>query len=193
MNHALLTWNHRLVRRVRRCRVYLLVLFGIFLMSCSALFDEQRGQHAFPENGYREYEGWGFTMHLPEHIEVNSRVCVDFLAYEFLAPSARHHDRMLSAYAGNHPNFPTTASTDARKTSGRIHGLNATFIRWNDETNMCFGDVLIELPVVRYKETGYILPAYLHFFYGGLDEAGKNIVEQMIMSVKACDMSETIH
>jgi hypothetical protein len=68
----------------RKRQWYALLLLGMLLMSCSTLFYGQKEAIPLPDEGYAIYEGWGFALHVPETAEVNSRVCEDFMLYEFL-------------------------------------------------------------------------------------------------------------
>jgi hypothetical protein len=131
--------------------------------------------------GKKTFQADGFSVTIPDTVDVTKRSPVeDFDIYVF----ALQGRPFLSAYAGNHPSFP---SSDA-KGSSRAAEPSKFINDCPSQTILTKKDGVPEWHVLIHLRTGG-WPEYLHFWYTNTEPEQTALAEAIISSTKPSDVS----
>ncbi len=134
------------------------------------------------------YDGWGFTLTLPQGYEVSESVFVDYNLYTIRASQG---DKILSIYSGYHPSFPKRVSKGVpvkRSTVGVSPAKSAMCLNADKSVSR---EVLLQLRSVRetMSESGSG-PMYAHCIYVHLSQRNARIADRIISSIRKRQESE---
>jgi len=122
------------------------------------------------------YRGWGFTVEIPQHMQVNKKNPVDdFELYTF---SNEHGKSILQAYAGNHPKFPKNRPAQAQPEITNIGDLVAKTMVWTNAEGRHYRETLVELSEQMR------VPTSVHFWYEDLPSSDSLVADKIISTVK---------
>jgi len=127
----------------------------------------------------RRYIAWKFELVLPETVGVTTRKpAEDFELYSFFLRDGPKHDPLLTAHAGNFPQFPGELPPNATVEDITIGNLKAKSVMWTDAEGGFNRKVLVFLP----KEFG--VPQKVRLEYSKLSPEERTIADGIIESIK---------
>jgi hypothetical protein len=126
----------------------------------------------------RTFEGWGFTLRVPSTAVVRRESPVeDFELYKFaLMPG--DSAVTLSAFAGNHPRFPSAQRPGGQERVVALGALRGREIAWADGAERRSREVLIELPTSGSR------PQFVHFWYRSIEGAAAKAADAVVTSIQ---------
>lgn len=152
---------------------YMLILLGMYLVgyvnSCTCGQQAQSSLYA----GWTQYHTGGFSVQIPNTVQINEYQKADFYLYSFVTIDAEKKE-LLFGYEGKHPSFGQFAPLDLVGIEHeQINGLEAKIIRWKDTNNLFNCEIVVRL-----------LDIYVHFWYLGLSKEDKDLAEKIIQSIQ---------
>jgi len=128
------------------------------------------------------YDGWGFQVVLPKGVEISkSSPAGDFDLYR-VARSGTTRQRLLTIYAGHHPETGKAVASTARAEQILVGGISADSRTSETPDGMLARELLVKLP--EYPLEGPPWPGYLHIWYRGLNATDAKLADQIIDTIK---------
>ena len=125
------------------------------------------------------YLAWKFELVLPETVDVTTRKpAEDFELYSFFLRDDLKRDPLLTAHAGNFPQFPGELPPDVTVEDITIGNLKAKSVLWTDAGGRFYRKVLVFLP----KDFG--VPQKVRFEYRKLSSEERTVADGIIESIK---------
>ena len=119
------------------------------------------------------YQHEAFQIRVPAGVSVGKKVVADF---DILSLN-RGKTSLMNAYVGGHPSFPSDdAPANQSATHFKLDGLDAKFLRWQDEKGRYNGETLVTI------NQGWA--RVIHFFYRDLSQSDAATAEAIIRSVR---------
>ena len=119
------------------------------------------------------YQHDAFQMRLPTDVAVTKKEVADFDTIAL----TRDKTPLMNAYVGGHPSFPSDdAPAGKSATHFKLNGLDAKFLRWQDEKGRYCGETLVSI------RQGWA--DVIHFYYRDLSQADAATAETIIRSVR---------
>ena len=121
----------------------------------------------------KTYQHEAFQLSVPSDVSVVKKEVADFDSISI----TRDKTRLMGIYVGGHPSFPSDdAPADKSATHFKLDGLDAKFMRWQDEKGRYCGETLVSI------RQGWA--DVIHLYYDGLSQSDAAQCEAMIRSVR---------